>query len=352
MNTIIVCGQEFDIGTRVVPWNAPNGLNAYDKTSYVSQDADGNVNLVSGARYSARSALNRNPSLAQLKAMVSQFFLHHSGLYRATDTFNVLHKERRLSCHFILDDDGIIYQTLDLKEKAWHGGKCNARSVGIEIDSRADADRFPQAYNELNQAKHGVGPRRVYRDSIQGEFINGYEYNDAQYRTLIKLAIGLMKIFPIIGTNPDFPRTLGGQIEKEKIKNPKKHLGFICHFHANARKTDPVAFDFERFLSGAKNKNPDQPSTLRQSEIPEPQPVGPPTIEIIKPDIKLETWWDIQAALVELGYNPGALDGVFGKKTRKALRSFQAASGLVVDGIWGPNTKKEMKRQLEKIRNA
>ena len=33
----------------------------------------------------------------------------------------------------MLDLDGTIYQTLDLKERAWHATTSNSRSVGIEI---------------------------------------------------------------------------------------------------------------------------------------------------------------------------------------------------------------------------
>ena len=35
--------------------------------------------------------------------------------------------------HFLLDLDGTIYQTLDLKERALHVGASNTRSVGVEI---------------------------------------------------------------------------------------------------------------------------------------------------------------------------------------------------------------------------
>ena len=33
----------------------------------------------------------------------------------------------------MLDLDGTIYQTLDLKEGAWHATDANGRSIGIEI---------------------------------------------------------------------------------------------------------------------------------------------------------------------------------------------------------------------------
>ena len=45
----------------------------------------------------------------------------------------MLHDLRGLSVHFMLDLDGTIYQTLDLKEGAWHATVANGRSIGIEI---------------------------------------------------------------------------------------------------------------------------------------------------------------------------------------------------------------------------
>jgi hypothetical protein len=52
---------------------------------------------------------------------------------RAANAFKVLHDVRGLSVHFMLDLDGTIYQTLDLKERAWHATTSNSRSVGIEM---------------------------------------------------------------------------------------------------------------------------------------------------------------------------------------------------------------------------
>ena len=40
----------------------------------------------------------------------------------------------------------------------------------------------------------------------------------------------------------------------------------------------------------------------------------------------------LQRALSKLHYDPGPTDGVLGPKTRTAIRSFQAASGLPTDG--------------------
>ena len=46
----------------------------------------------------------------------------------------------------------------------------------------------------------------------------------------------------------------------------------------------------------------------------------------------------VQIALVALGY-PIAVDGTYGPRTEAAVRDFQAANDLEVDGIAGPNTQ-------------
>jgi len=46
----------------------------------------------------------------------------------------------------------------------------------------------------------------------------------------------------------------------------------------------------------------------------------------------------LQENLNKLGHNAGAVDGIFGPSTDKALKSFQRAAGITVDGIAGPQT--------------
>lgn len=47
---------------------------------------------------------------------------------------------------------------------------------------------------------------------------------------------------------------------------------------------------------------------------------------------------EIQQALADKGFNPGAIDGAFGPRTRAAVKAFQRANGLDDDGIPGPLT--------------
>src|SRR5262245_56764218 len=47
---------------------------------------------------------------------------------------------------------------------------------------------------------------------------------------------------------------------------------------------------------------------------------------------------EIQQALQEKGFDPGPIDGIRGQMTVAAVKAFQAANGLAVDGIVGPRT--------------
>ncbi len=51
----------------------------------------------------------------------------------------------------------------------------------------------------------------------------------------------------------------------------------------------------------------------------------------------------IQCLLTYLGYDPGGIDGVDGQKTRQAIRNFQGAEGLSVDGVAGEQTAIRLK---------
>ena len=82
-------------------------------------------------------------------------------------------------------------------------------------------------------------------------------------------------------------------------------------------------------------------SALQQ--IPPPIPPNPtpstecdPSAQTIK---KLSTGplvTRLQNLLAERGFNPGAVDGVFGGNTETAVKQFQQANSLSADGIVGP----------------
>ncbi|RAK19186.1 putative peptidoglycan binding protein [Anoxybacillus vitaminiphilus] len=56
----------------------------------------------------------------------------------------------------------------------------------------------------------------------------------------------------------------------------------------------------------------------------------------------------VQRALKHLNFDPKDIDGVYGKKTENAVRRFQSMyAALKDDGIYGPDTRKLMKMELQ-----
>lgn len=60
----------------------------------------------------------------------------------------------------------------------------------------------------------------------------------------------------------------------------------------------------------------------------------------------------LQERLLELGYDAGRPDGIFGRETEQALCSFQRDYGLNPDGICGPSTLRGLKQLAPKVRGG
>lgn len=59
---------------------------------------------------------------------------------------------------------------------------------------------------------------------------------------------------------------------------------------------------------------------------------------------------ELQSNLNTLGYDCGAVDGVFGSKTENAVKAFQKANGLTVDGVVGSATLAKVKEKLSELK--
>src|SRR5260221_7302697 len=148
---IVAAGRFVHTGTPVVLWLDPGGYDAYrverrfsplDKSDWETPQTEVRE-LTSPNRYNLRKnglsveELERvrggGWDLPTLQRVVDQFVIHFDASGTSRQCFNILQDHRDLSVHFMLDLDGTIYQTLDLKERAWHATSSNSRSVGIEI---------------------------------------------------------------------------------------------------------------------------------------------------------------------------------------------------------------------------
>jgi N-acetyl-anhydromuramyl-L-alanine amidase AmpD len=210
---------------------------------------------------------------------VDQFVIHYDACGTSRRCFEVLHDVRGLSVHFMLDIDGTIYQTLDLKERAWHASQANSRSVGIEIANIGAYPPDDASTLETWYAKDARGRTRIVLPASMGDggvrtpkfvgypcgnapkfgAIHGAEYEQydltpQQYDSLIKLTAALCTIFPKMSC--DYPRDAHGRILTTVMPKDlwERYGGLIGHEHLSAQKIDPgPAFDWDRVVNGARD---------------------------------------------------------------------------------------------------
>ena len=74
---------------------------------------------------------------------ISFLILHYTALPSITDSIKYLcDKKNKVSCHYIISQNGKIYNLVDEKHRAWHAGQSawllekdlNSASIGIELD--------------------------------------------------------------------------------------------------------------------------------------------------------------------------------------------------------------------------
>lgn len=282
-NSIEACGRPLDIGTRVVSWREPPLYDAYQrqKRFAVEDPPDGKLRYapVRGGlpeALAARAAAG-GLSLSELQQVVHTFVLHYDVAGTSRQCFKILQDVRNLSVHFLLDVDGTLYQTLDLREKAFHATYANDFSIGVEIahpgafaqplsadmrrwydkDERGWFLRYPAWMTETGIRTPGFVPRPDRPDfvtgTVQGRTYHQFDFTPEQYRALAHLCAGLNKLFPRIRL--EVPRDANGQVVDKAL--PEEQLrafdGIVGHFHVQTNKQDPgPAMQWDRLLREAR----------------------------------------------------------------------------------------------------
>ena len=303
---IVVAGQMVHTGTRVVLWMDPGGYDAYrverrfspyDKSSWADSTAEVR-DLTSPNRYGLRrSGLTDEElervrgggwDLPMLQRIVDQFVLHFDVCGTSRQCFKVLQDARDLSVHFMLDLDGTIYQTLDLKERAWHATVSNSRSVGIEIANLGaygpqEANPFKERYTADGPGKTRITIPPAYGDGgirtpgfvghparpapvagrIQGHDLIQYDFTPEQYEALIKLTATLCTVLPKIRC--DYPRDSAGHLVPHKLPDAqlKAYQGVLGHYHIQTDKVNPgPALQWDYLIDNARRLMPPRRAAL------------------------------------------------------------------------------------------
>ncbi|WP_210417934.1 N-acetylmuramoyl-L-alanine amidase [Bythopirellula goksoeyrii] len=292
---IVVCGQFFHTTAPVVLWMDPGGYDAYrverrfaplEKAEWDFSREEAKLDTPN--RYGIRQDKLTPEQLEQVRGggwtlpllqdVVDQFVMHYDVCGTSERCFQVLHDSRGLSVHFMLDIDGTIYQTLDLKERAWHATISNSRSIGVEIasigaypaDKKSVLDKWyvtdddgvvhlrpPRTIGHI-----GVRTKPFYGKPARQELINGtiqgqelyqYDFTPEQYDSLIKLTATLSRVFPKIECT--YPRDAEGDLIPHVLTDQewRDFHGVLGHYHVQRNKTDPgPAFDWPKVIDGAQ----------------------------------------------------------------------------------------------------
>jgi N-acetylmuramoyl-L-alanine amidase len=293
---IMVAGKYVHTGTPVVLWTDPGGYDAYRVERRFAPLAESDwdstkkklKDMTSPARYSMRKGDLTDAEIEKvrgggwdlptLQRVVDQFVVHFDVAGTSRTCFKVLHDNRDLSVHFMLDVDGTIYQTLDCKEKAWQATKANGRSVGIEIAnmgaySPGDNKTLAEWYKKDDAghtmltipARYGKDPVRtpnfhgkpVRKDpvvgDVQGRPLQQYDYTRQQYEALAHLTAALCTVFPKITC--DYPRDKDGKLIPHHLPDVDydAYQGVLGHYHVQTNKTDPgPAFQWDYVIGRAR----------------------------------------------------------------------------------------------------
>jgi N-acetyl-anhydromuramyl-L-alanine amidase AmpD len=292
----MVCGQLYHTTTPVVLWTDPGGYDAYRleprfqplPSRTAERKPTDPPEKIQKSRYGTRRRGLTDEEIEQvrgggwdlplLRKAIDQFVIHFDARGTSRGCFEVLHDRRDLSVHFMLDLDGTIYQTPDVKEQAWHATIANGRSIGIEVANigayppdddmilgrwyqRGAGDaveiRFPNPRDREGIRNKAVALRPArntpVEGTVQGQALRQYDFTEAQYEALIRLTATLCTIFPEITC--DYPRDAEGKLRTAKLPDPDlaSYHGILGHFHVQTNKIDPgPAFQWDRLVTEAK----------------------------------------------------------------------------------------------------
>jgi N-acetyl-anhydromuramyl-L-alanine amidase AmpD len=270
---VIVAGHEFDCDAKIVTWHESGWNSAAERCVIVPNRCPGGVKAYSEKAINTRAnrfwyrpglGHTKTPDLKAVQSIVRMFTVHHDGCPNAKTCFQVLHDERGISCHFIIDNDGTIYQTLDLGLMGFQAAGFNPHSIGVELCNRGDAKKYPNYYG----GKPSRGPARTATTvSVHGHVYLAYNFNDVQVHALEELARSLRYALPNLPVEYPQSKDKPGQQAWGAIENPKAFSGYMGHFHQTLRKWDPGPFDFKKFCERVRGQ-PCFPVTTKKLDTP------------------------------------------------------------------------------------
>jgi hypothetical protein len=173
-----------------------------------------------------------------------RLFVNHWDVCLNSRSCDDILDRRGVSVHFLIDNDGTIYQTLDMQHGAWHAGNVNRKSVGVEI-SNAYYPKYQDWYK-----RNGYGERALVKDAV----VHGSKLEP--FMDFYPIQIEALKaLWEAIHNATDIPyKTLldaAGDTSKKYEQSAAygSFSGFISHYHVSKNKIDCANLDIKKLLT-------------------------------------------------------------------------------------------------------
>jgi hypothetical protein len=259
-----------------------------------------------------------NPCYKQAKPLATAgnkaagFMIHSNGVqyvpaWHWPIRWNVSDADKAV--HFFADAFGIV-QAIPDSIQAWHaGGSANKTYLSVEQSEPYHDD--PESFNAtVKNVRYLVETMRQKHGFAVSNIIGHYEGHQRG-----------------IASGHGDPQSDPGYVynaAKAPWRDPAKNgLGY---YPRNGYSMAGLRSDIEKDINGKPVTPPTPPPVVyTQLSLKNPNMTGP--------EVKL-----LQTKLKAHKFSPGPIDGIFGPKTDAAVRKYQAANHLVVDGIVGPVT--------------
>ena len=147
--------------------------------------------------------------------------------------------QRGISVHFLIDNDGTIYQTMDTRDVAWHAGskRLNECTIGVEISNAYDP-KYQQWYT-----RHGFGERPIIEDAyVHGRKLEPFMgFYPVQLQALRALWSAIHRATGIPLQSPEFQGQQSTTVDPNAANGT--YSGFVSHYHLTERKIDCAGLD-------------------------------------------------------------------------------------------------------------
>jgi len=195
-------------------------------------DCDVKINLIKPAAYRTVSGI-RQPNM----------IVTHWDVTTSADKCKRVLEARGISTHFCIDNDGTIHQYVDPNNIAWHAGRVNRYSIGIDF-SNAYYEKYNKTYVKMGFEERPVlANSRVHGIKLKPH-LGYYPVQIEAYKKLIKILCNRYKIPHEVPLDSD--GKLLTAVDKDASRGRFK--GVVCHYHLTRNKIDCAGLELDKIV--------------------------------------------------------------------------------------------------------